>query len=189
MNWRLFFIIMFTIFLAELGDKTQLAVLTYTSTDPRNKWLIFLGGSIALVLSTFIAVVMGATASRFLNPFWLQIIAAIIFICLGFFLLFQSIKEREAYTVVNKDLQAALETDCGKCSRFWDYMVHFQEEHHQRLSANLIKNMEKHKMLSLQANKEKECIPQCLIKDIHDSFHTHDKGGKNEQEPGTKDSG
>lgn len=184
MNWRFFFIILFTVFLAELGDKTQLAVLTYTATEPRNKWWIFLGGSAALILSTFIAVILGSTASRFINPFWLQLSAAVIFIILGIFLLFQSFQERKTYNEFHSNLEAALESECRQCLEFWDYFKHFQEDHHHHLSAQMIQLLEDKNRISLQSDMVSKCSRQCRIKEIHRQLHKQDKGGNNVRKSG-----
>ena len=52
------------IFLAELGDKTQLAVLAMASRN--NPWAIFIGAGAALIASTVLAVVLGCTLSKLL---------------------------------------------------------------------------------------------------------------------------
>lgn len=52
------------VFLAELGDKTQLAVLAMASRS--NPWAVFVGAGAALLVSTLLAVVLGCTLPRFL---------------------------------------------------------------------------------------------------------------------------
>ncbi len=187
MNWRLFFIIIFTVFLAELGDKTQLAILSYTSTDPKNRWIIFLGGSIALVMSTFIAVFLGGALSRFINPFWLQFIAALLLITLGMFLLIQSFREKEAYKVINNDLETALETECITCPHFWDMMQHFQQQHHQRLSSHILQHLEKRHLINVRDEPPASCYKYCRVKEVHKKFHETTKGGPHVEKPGSKD--
>jgi Ca2+/H+ antiporter, TMEM165/GDT1 family len=55
------------VFLAELGDKTQLAVLALTMKSP-SPWPVLIGASLALVLSTGLAVGLGFLANKFLPP-------------------------------------------------------------------------------------------------------------------------
>ena len=55
------------VFLAELGDKTQLAVLALTTRSP-SPWPVFAGASLALLASTGLAVALGTLANRVLSP-------------------------------------------------------------------------------------------------------------------------
>ncbi len=59
------------VFLAELGDKTQLAVLALTTRSP-SAWPVFVGASLALILSTGLAVALGYFAHRLLPPEFLR---------------------------------------------------------------------------------------------------------------------
>lgn len=52
------------IFLAELGDKTQLVALTATAETPESKWIIFAGSALALVLTSLLAVLCGDLLSK-----------------------------------------------------------------------------------------------------------------------------
>ena len=69
------------VFLAELGDKTQLATFCLAADcDP--KVSVFVGAALALVLSTLIAVVLGSTLSRFVPETYIKIGAGIFFVML-----------------------------------------------------------------------------------------------------------
>ena len=75
-----------TIFIAELGDKTQLATLTMSGTS--NKPLaVFLGSSIALISASLIGALAGGSISNFLPEIILKSIAALTFFILGIKLL------------------------------------------------------------------------------------------------------
>ena len=74
------------VFLAELGDKTQLATMMLAAQD-RPIWGVFLGASFALVLSAIIGVLLGSTIAKYLPPHLLQKGAGAAFIILGFLLL------------------------------------------------------------------------------------------------------
>lgn len=78
-----FLTIFFTVFLAELGDKTQLATLLYASDGARPRWLVFAGSALALVLSSGLAVLAGAAAERWLAVVPLKLVAGIGFILVG----------------------------------------------------------------------------------------------------------
>ena len=72
-----------TVFLAELGDKTQIASLLFATDEDLNPWLVFAAASLALMASTGIAVLLGAHASRYLEHMPLQLFAGIAFILIG----------------------------------------------------------------------------------------------------------
>jgi putative Ca2+/H+ antiporter (TMEM165/GDT1 family) len=82
MDWKIFATAFITLFLAELGDKTQLAVITMTSST-ESKISVFLGASLALVAVTLIGVVFGGVLSQYIPTEWLQRIVATAFIVIG----------------------------------------------------------------------------------------------------------
>mgnify|MGYP001466771230 FL=1 len=87
MEWKIFGTAFLTLFLAELGDKTQLAVITMTAkTD--NKLSVFLGASVALVVVTLLGVLVGGVLTQFVPAEWLQRIVAVAFIVIGVLMLF-----------------------------------------------------------------------------------------------------
>jgi hypothetical protein len=74
------------VFLAELGDKTQLTALAF-STSTRSPWSVFLGTSLALVCTTALAVACGEMLSRWLPERVLHLISAVMFVLVGLVLL------------------------------------------------------------------------------------------------------
>lgn len=82
MDVRVLLSTFFAVFLAELGDKTQLTVLTLGS-DAKSRWTVFAGASLALVTSTLVAVLAAEQISRFVNPRWTQGIAGAILVAMG----------------------------------------------------------------------------------------------------------
>ena len=78
-----------TVFIAELGDKTQLATLTISGTS--NKPLaVFLGSASALVLASLLAALTGGSISTFLPEFLLKSLASITFLIIGIRLFMKS---------------------------------------------------------------------------------------------------
>ena len=83
-----------TIFIAELGDKTQLATLTISGTS--NKPLaVFLGSSIALVFASLIGALAGGSISNFVPEIILKSIASVTFFIIGIRLFVQSFNSNE----------------------------------------------------------------------------------------------
>ena len=82
-----FVAVFMSVFLAELGDKTQLATLLFASDGNRDKWLVFLAAATALTASTALAVILGAAAERCLTMLPLKLIAGLGFIAIGFWMI------------------------------------------------------------------------------------------------------
>jgi len=86
MDWKIFGTAFVTLFLAEIGDKTQLAVITMTAgTDA--KIAVFLGAASALVVVTLLGVVFGGVVAQYVPVEWLQRIVAVAFIAIGILML------------------------------------------------------------------------------------------------------
>jgi len=83
MEWRLFLTVFTTIFLAEVGDKTQLATVLYAADANHGKLTVFAAAALALAVSTAMGVVLGAALSQFLNPRLLARIAGAAFVMIG----------------------------------------------------------------------------------------------------------
>lgn len=81
--WKATATVFAMVFLAELGDKTQLATMLFASEKSINPFLVFAAASTALVLSTAIAVLVGYGASRYLQVIPLKLIAGAGFVALG----------------------------------------------------------------------------------------------------------
>ena len=81
-----------TVFLAEMGDKTQLTTITLSSTT--NKPLaVFIGSSLALILATLLGAMAGGSIANLIPAFLLKLLSGIVFLIIGINLLAQSRKE------------------------------------------------------------------------------------------------
>jgi len=81
--WRAFFTVFTTVFVAEIGDKTQLATMLFSAKGEASKWIIFAAASLALVVAAAIGVLAGGVVERFISPRTLKIIAGAGFILIG----------------------------------------------------------------------------------------------------------
>jgi putative Ca2+/H+ antiporter (TMEM165/GDT1 family) len=72
-----------TIFVAEIGDKTQLATLLYASGAEVNKLTVFLGASLALILTSALGVLVGSALSQYVDPKYPAWLAGVGFIAVG----------------------------------------------------------------------------------------------------------
>jgi Ca2+/H+ antiporter, TMEM165/GDT1 family len=81
------------IFLAELGDKTQIATFAFAS-ETSSPLSVFLGAALALVLTSFLGVVVGAVAGRFVPQRIMKFLAALVFLGFGAWTLVEAIRGR-----------------------------------------------------------------------------------------------
>ena len=87
MEMKVFFTVFAAVFIAELGDKTQLATMLFAADKEVSKWTVFLGASAALVVATAIGVIAGTLLSEFINEKYLNYLAGAGFILIGAFTL------------------------------------------------------------------------------------------------------
>jgi putative Ca2+/H+ antiporter (TMEM165/GDT1 family) len=79
---RTFLTVLFSVFIAEFADKTQLAIFSFASSS-KGKWIVFLGAVIALSVSSLLAVLFGEALSKIIPQKTLKIISGVIFIIIG----------------------------------------------------------------------------------------------------------
>lgn len=90
-NWQVLGSAFLMIFLAELGDKTQLSTFAFASQS-KSPLSVFLGASLALVLSSLIGVALGGLVGRFVPERVMKVLAALVFLGFGVWTLVEAIK-------------------------------------------------------------------------------------------------
>ena len=88
MDWKLFFSTFAAIFLAEIGDKTQLATMSLAA-GKASRLSVFAGSACALVATSAIAVLLGDVIARVIPPVWVKRAAGALFLVIGVFFLFE----------------------------------------------------------------------------------------------------
>ena len=83
MDPRFFLTVFATVFLAELGDKTQLATFLYAADAEHSKLVVFLGAASALVVTSAIGVAMGGMVAQYVSPRVLSWLAGAGFVAIG----------------------------------------------------------------------------------------------------------
>jgi putative Ca2+/H+ antiporter (TMEM165/GDT1 family) len=86
MDWRVFLTTFGVIFLAEMGDKTQLAAMTMAAQTKR-PWTVFIGSALALTAVSAIGVVVGSVVGNYIPLIWVKRVAAVAFIVIGVLIL------------------------------------------------------------------------------------------------------
>ena len=83
MDWKVFLTVFGTVFIAELGDKTQLATMLFASDAAVGKYTVFIAAALALVVAAGLGVLAGTLLGEFINPKYLHYIAGIGFVAIG----------------------------------------------------------------------------------------------------------
>ena len=88
MHWKTFATVFVTVFVAEMGDKTQLATLLFSADRQVSKWAVFAGAALALTAAAGIGVLVGSQLERFVSPKVLRTVAWVGFVAIGVWTLF-----------------------------------------------------------------------------------------------------
>lgn len=83
MDFKQLLLVFASVFLAELGDKTQLATLLFASGKEASRLSVFLGAALALIAASAIAVLAGDVISRYISARQLTLLAGLGFIAIG----------------------------------------------------------------------------------------------------------
>ena len=83
MDWKIFITIFAAVFIAELGDKTQLATMLFATDKEVSKYTVFFAASAALIVASAIGVLAGSLLAEYINVKYLHYIAGIGFIIIG----------------------------------------------------------------------------------------------------------
>lgn len=90
MDLKIFITVFTAVFIAELGDKTQLATMLFAADKAVSKWTVFAAASAALVLASAVGVVLGAALSTYISERILSAIAGIGFMLIGVYILYRA---------------------------------------------------------------------------------------------------
>jgi putative Ca2+/H+ antiporter (TMEM165/GDT1 family) len=83
MDLKLLATVFTAVFIAELGDKTQLATLLFAADQPAARLSVFAGASLALILASAIGVLAGGMLAEIVDPRWLRYVAGAGFVAIG----------------------------------------------------------------------------------------------------------
>jgi putative Ca2+/H+ antiporter (TMEM165/GDT1 family) len=90
MDWKILSTVFTSVFIAELGDKTQLATMLFASDKEISKATVFVGASLALILTSAIGVLFGSAISQYVGEKYLRYLAGIGFIAIGLWTLIKA---------------------------------------------------------------------------------------------------
>ncbi len=87
LDYKILFTVFTAVFIAELGDKTQLATMLFAADKEVSKLTVFLGASLALIVASAIGVLAGGIISQYVSEKHLHYVAGIGFIGIGVWML------------------------------------------------------------------------------------------------------
>lgn len=90
MDLKTLAVVFSAVFIAELGDKTQLATMLFATDKSVSKLTVFTGAALALVVASAIGVLAGSFISNYISEKYLSIIAGIGFIAIGIVTVFRA---------------------------------------------------------------------------------------------------
>ena len=90
MDWKIFLTIFAAVFIAELGDKTQLATMLFAADKEVSKLTVFFAASAALIVASALGVLAGTLLSEYTNPKYLHYIAGVGFVVIGVVTLYKA---------------------------------------------------------------------------------------------------
>jgi putative Ca2+/H+ antiporter (TMEM165/GDT1 family) len=90
MDWKTLSTVFTAVFIAELGDKTQLATMLFASDKDASKLTVFAGAALALIVTSAIGVTAGSAATQYVSEKTLHYLAGIGFIAIGIWTLIKA---------------------------------------------------------------------------------------------------
>ena len=90
MDIKVLLTVFITVFIAELGDKTQLATVLFAADKAVNKWAVFAGASLALIAASGLGVLAGGLLAEHVSARALPVVAGLGFIAIGCWMLWQA---------------------------------------------------------------------------------------------------
>jgi putative Ca2+/H+ antiporter (TMEM165/GDT1 family) len=90
MDWKIFLTVFASVFIAELGDKTQLATMLFAADKEVSRTTVFLAASAALVIASGLGVLAGSVLTQMISEKILHYVAGAGFIVIGVFTLLRA---------------------------------------------------------------------------------------------------
>ena len=91
MDYKVLLTVFTAVFIAELGDKTQLATMLFAADKAVSRFTVFIGASLALIAASGIGVLAGGVISQYVGEKHLQLVAGIGFMAIGAWTLFKAV--------------------------------------------------------------------------------------------------
>jgi len=166
--WEAFAFTFVMIFVAELGDKTQLATLSLAAGHRRARWVVFAGASAALVLAAGLACLVGGALGAVVRSGYLSLGAAAIFTVLGVaFLMGWAEKGRREFAWLVERIDELYEDErCRHCARFMEFL-----EHVRAMDSDIVSEKVAQRLVPREQWDEDGCCDDCRVDVLHRKWH------------------
>ncbi len=166
--WEVFLFTFGAIFVAELGDKTQLATLSLAAGHRRARWVVFAGAAVALSASSALACLLGGALGQFVDGRYMKFGAAVVFAALGVaFLAGRAEKGRRQFVWLVEQIEELYRDEqCRRCVRLMRFLEHVEAIGSERVSQKVAE-------LKLPRDQwgHESCDRRCEIDELHRKWH------------------
>jgi hypothetical protein len=166
--WEVFVFTFAAIFVAELGDKTQLATMSLAAGNRHGRWAVFVGASAALIATSALACLAGRLVGQYLDPRVMKLAAAILFAVLGVvFLAGRAEKGKAEFAWLAGQIEKLYADEaCARCVRLSRFLEHVEAIGSPTINdkiAGLVKGQ--------GPCSSPLCDHPCPIDDLHEQWH------------------
>ncbi|NIA21940.1 MAG: TMEM165/GDT1 family protein [Anaerolineaceae bacterium] len=166
--WEVFLFTFGAIFVAELGDKTQLATMSLAAGHRHARWTVFAGAAVALSASAALACLLGGAVGQYIDGRYMKFGAAAIFAALGMaFLAGRAEKGRSQFVwLVGRIEDLYRDQQCRRCPRLMRFLEHVETIGSERVWQKVAE-------LKVPADqwREEDCHHRCEVDELHRKWH------------------
>ncbi|MBN2582757.1 MAG: TMEM165/GDT1 family protein [Planctomycetes bacterium] len=166
--WEAFLFTFAAIFVAELGDKTQLATMSLAAGNRHGRWAVFLGAATALTASSALACLAGRLAGEYLDPRYMKLAAAAVFAVLGvIFLAGRAEKGKAEFAWLTREIEKLYADEaCARCVRLMRFLEHVEAIGSETVSGKIAELRRGDSEWS-----QSTCDHACPIDELHEQWH------------------
>jgi len=166
--WEAFAFTFSAIFVAELGDKTQLATLALAAGNRQARWVVFAGSALALVVASALACLVGGLAGEYLHSRYIGLAVALVFAVLGVaFLLGRAEKGRREFAWLVEQIEKLYEDpECRNCARLKRFL-----EHVRSLRSEVVSSKVSQLLAPREQWRDAACEQACRVDILHEAWH------------------
>lgn len=166
--WEIFLFTFGAIFVAELGDKTQLATMSLAAGHRHARWAVFAGAAIALSASSALACLLGGAVGQYIDGRYMKFGAAAVFAALGIaFLAGRAQKGRRQFLwLVGQIEELYRDQQCRRCPRLMRFL-----EHVEAIGSECVSQKVAELKVPADQWREEACDRRCEVDELHHKWH------------------
>jgi putative Ca2+/H+ antiporter (TMEM165/GDT1 family) len=166
--WEIFLFTFAAIFVAELGDKTQLATMSLAAGNRHGRWAVFVGAAVALTATSALACLAGRLVGQYLDPRIMKAAAAVLFAVLGVvFLAGRAEKGTAEFAWLAEQIEKLYaDRACAQCVRLARFLEHVETIGSKSVNEKIAELRRGRGSCSQEA-----CGRDCPIDALHEQWH------------------